>query len=114
MTDGRNNSRIEKFDNDGKFITKWGSYGSGDGRFIENHGIVVDKDGFVYVVDTRNVRIQKFDSGGKFVAKWGSLGCGDAQFLIPHDIALDSQGNVYVSDSGNVHFRKKFTCDKSE
>lgn len=84
-----------------------GGYGFGNGHFVEDHGIVTDKQGNVYVVDTRNVRIQKFNSDGDFVTKWGSQGCRDDQFLIPHDIAIDSSGNIYVSDSGNVHFLAK-------
>lgn len=82
----------------------------GNGQFVENHGLVVDPGGFIYVVDTRNVRIQKFAPEGQFVSKWGSLGCADNQFLIPHDIAIDPKGYIYVSDSGNVHFREKFEC----
>ena len=35
-----------------------GIKGSNKGQFIEDHGIAVDKQGKVYVVDTRNVRIQ--------------------------------------------------------
>ena len=89
---------------------KWGSKGSQDGQFIEDHGIVVDPAGYVYVVDTRNVRIQKFSPDGEFVTKWGSLGCSDDKFLIPHDIAMDSDGYIYVTDSGNVHFREKIKC----
>jgi DNA-binding beta-propeller fold protein YncE len=88
----------------------WGSKGSNEGQFIENHGIAVDKSGYVYVVDTRNVRIQKFDSNGNFITMWGSLGCKDDQFLIPHDITIDPKGNIYVSDSGNVHFRDNYLC----
>jgi len=110
VTDGRNNSRIAKFDSQGNFISKWGAFGSGNGRFIEDHGIVADKSGNVYVVDTRNIRIQKFNNQGEFVTKWGTLGCRDNQFLIPHDIAIDSSGNIYVTDSGNVHFLAQDTC----
>jgi len=114
VTDGRNNSRIAKFDSNGNFIAQWGAFGSGNGRFIEDHGIVTDKSGNVYVVDTRNVRIQKFNNEGDFVTKWGTLGCGDNQFLIPHDIAIDTSGNIYVSDSGNVHFLAGDTCQSLE
>jgi sugar lactone lactonase YvrE len=114
VTDGRNNSRVAKFSPQGDFITQWGAFGSGDGRFIEDHGIATDQSGNVYVVDTRNVRIQKFDSEGDFVTKWGTLGCGDNQFLIPHDIAIDASGNIYVSDSGNVHFLADETCQTLE
>jgi len=110
VTDGRNNSRVAKFNDQGDFIMQWGAFGSGNGRFIEDHGIAVDSEGNAYVVDTRNVRIQKFNSQGEYVTKWGMLGCRDDQFLIPHDIALDSSRNVYVTDSGNVHFLAGDTC----
>jgi DNA-binding beta-propeller fold protein YncE len=54
------NNRIQKFDSNGVFITKWGSYGSGDGQFYHPQGVSVDSAGNVYVADTDNHRIQKF------------------------------------------------------
>jgi len=54
------NSRIEKFSNDGSFITSWGSYGTGNGQFDVPFGIVVDPSGNVFVVDEENNRIQEF------------------------------------------------------
>ncbi|MGI0000109.1 MAG: 6-bladed beta-propeller, partial [Nitrososphaeraceae archaeon] len=113
VTDGRQNSRVAVFDSDGKFLKMWGSEGSKKGQFIEDHGIVVDSDGNIYVVDTRNVRVQKFDSDGNFITMWGSLGCKDDQFLIPHDIAIDSEGNLYVTDSGKSHFRADYDCNNA-
>ena len=92
----------------------WGSEGKDEGQFIEDHGIVVDSEGNVYVVDTRNVRVQKFDSNGDFVSTWGSVGCKDNQFLIPHDIAIDSKGYLYVSDSGKSHFRANYNCNQDK
>jgi hypothetical protein len=53
----------------------WESEGKDEGQFIEDYGIVVDGEGNVYVVDTRNVRIQKFDAEGNIPSIWGSLGC---------------------------------------
>ena len=35
----------------GKFVTSWGGHGSGDGQFNAVHGIDVDRNGRVYVVD---------------------------------------------------------------
>src|SRR6185437_12894000 len=55
----------------GKFITKWGSPGSGDGQFNSPTGIRTDSAGNVYVADFDNNRVQKFDSNGKFITKWG-------------------------------------------
>jgi DNA-binding beta-propeller fold protein YncE len=86
--------------------------GKDEGQFIENHGIVVDSEGNVYVVDTRNVRVQKFDSDGNFLTMWGSPGCNNNQFLIPHDIAMDSEDSIYVTDSGRSHFRADYDCNQ--
>ena len=65
------NWRIQKFGGNGNFITKWGSYGIGDGQFRGPGGIAIDSSGNVYVVDSINNQIQKFDSNGKFITKWG-------------------------------------------
>jgi sugar lactone lactonase YvrE len=88
----------------------WGSKGSGEGQFIENHGIDIDSKGNIYVVDTRNYRIQKFSPDGTFLTQWGSKGCGPDQFLVVHDLKVDSSDNIYISDSGNVHFNMKVMC----
>jgi DNA-binding beta-propeller fold protein YncE len=60
VTDWQNN-RIQKFTSDGKFITKWGSFGSGDGQFNHPRGIAIDRSSnYMYVVDQRNSRVQQF------------------------------------------------------
>ena len=55
-------------------MTKWGSYGTGDGQFNYPVGVTVDSSDNVYVADFNNNRIQKFDSSGTFMTKWGSPG----------------------------------------
>jgi len=90
------------------FETKWGSYGTGDGRFSDPYpyGVAVDSSGNVYVADFGNNRIQKFDSNGGFITKWGSYGNGDGWFGNPYGVAVDSSGNVYAADSGNSRIQK--------
>ena len=68
------NNRIQKFDSDGKFITKWGPEvaGAGDEQFSPMY-IAVDSSGNVYISDDAN-RIWKLDSNGTFITKWGSNG----------------------------------------
>jgi len=104
------NHRIQKLTSDGQFVTKWGTYGSGDGQFDDPSGIAIDGSGNVYVVERGNGRIQKFKSNGEFVAKWGSYGIGDGEFDSPTAIAIDSSGSVYVADTYN-HRIQKFTSD---
>jgi len=98
--------RVQKFDLNGNFITKWGSYGSGDGQFARPQGIATDSSGTVYVVDTYNHRIQKFDSNGNFIVKWGTRGSGNGHFIYPRGVAVDSWGYVYVADTENNRIQK--------
>ncbi len=60
------NGYIVIYDSDGNFITRWGSYGEGDGQFFYPSGITVDSEGNVYVVDAGNCRIQKFKPNPEF------------------------------------------------
>ena len=48
----------------GTFVTKWGSFGSGNGQFNDPNGVAVDGSGNVYVADSNNNRIQKFSCSG--------------------------------------------------
>ena len=71
-----------------QFMFQWGSNGAGEGQFSGPHGIEVDAQGNVYVVDTGNNRIQKFTSEGKFLLTWGSFGAQDGQFNHPHGVGI--------------------------
>lgn len=68
------NNRVAKFDKDGKFITQWGSTGSGQGQFSGVKSIAVSAAGDVYAADAGNKRIQVFDGDGKFKAEFGNVG----------------------------------------
>jgi DNA-binding beta-propeller fold protein YncE len=114
------NDRVQKFDSNGTFITKWGSSGTADRQFLLPEGVAVDsKTGNVYVTQSINDRVQKFDSNGTFITKWGSQGTtigllkgGSANgqfssFNRQQDVAVDSKtGNVYVTDPGNYRIQK--------
>jgi DNA-binding beta-propeller fold protein YncE len=98
-----NNSRVQKFDNQGNFLLAWGSAGSGEGQFGDildprEGRLAVDAQGNVYVIDLKNLRVQKFSSDGDYLTQWGTKGPGKGQFAGPVDIAVDRQNNVYVAD----------------
>ena len=46
-----NNHFVSMFDTNGKFLGKFGKCGSGDAEFGYPHGVVVDKNGDLYVCD---------------------------------------------------------------
>jgi hypothetical protein len=98
--------RIQKFTNDGVFITSWGSAGAGDGQFNFPRGLSTDDNGNVYVADRNLPRMQKFTGTGAFLTKWGSFGSGEGQFNLPYAIRAGANGVVYVSDSSNFRVQK--------
>jgi len=105
------NNRIQKFTSNGTFITKWGTFGDGNGQFNGADGVTTDAAGNVYVADVDNARIQKFTSNGTFITKWGSFGdctfgCANGEFAFPQDVATDAAGNVYVADTNSDRIQK--------
>src|SRR5581483_1535899 len=89
---------ISVFDSSGKYITKFGETGSGDGQLLRPAGIAVEKNGNIIVVDSGNNRLQVFSPEGKFLAKCGEAGKGPGQFNQPWGITLDNDGNIWVAD----------------
>jgi tripartite motif-containing protein 71 len=93
------NDRVQKFTRDGKFVTMWGSSGSGPGQFKTPIGIDEDESKQnVYVTDIGNNRVERFSSNGLFAGQLGSLGSGDGQFANPGRVAVDPAGNLFVAD----------------
>jgi len=70
VTDGYGNSRVVKFDKDGRLVKYWGDRGTGPGQFHTPHNIVIDNEGHLYVADRSNSRIEVFDTDGKFLRQW--------------------------------------------
>ncbi len=107
------NHRIQHFAADGKFLGKWGQYGSarqGDPSaqlgFYGPRGIAVDSRGTVYVTDTGNRRVMVFDAQGNFIRQFGSFGTGPGQFDEPIGITFDGTGNLLVADTRNQRIQR--------
>jgi DNA-binding beta-propeller fold protein YncE len=100
------NHRVTVFDSSGKFLSKWGVFGRGDGELNGPAGIAIDADDNVYIVDQHNYRVQKFSTDGKYIMQWGEGGSGPAQFNLPWGVTVDFQGNVYVADWRNDRIQK--------
>jgi DNA-binding beta-propeller fold protein YncE len=106
------NSRVQRFDSAGNYLSQFGSAGNGDGEFSAPRSAAVDQtDGSVYVVDAGNNRVEKFTAAGAFVKSFGSAGSDDGEFSNPQGIAVDpSSGDVYVADTGNSRVQR-FSSD---
>jgi DNA-binding beta-propeller fold protein YncE len=94
VADGYGNSRIAKYDPNGKWLMNWGERGAEPGQFDMISGIAVDAQGNVYVADRGNGRIQVFDGEGNFRTQFGNLGSPAAICLTP-----GPRQYLYVSDS---------------
>jgi peptidylamidoglycolate lyase len=87
VSDGYENSRIVKFDKNGKYQFAWGTFGSGPGEFKVPHGVAVDGQRRVYVADRDNARIQIFDEHGHYITEWRNIH-GVAHVLATKDGAV--------------------------
>jgi sugar lactone lactonase YvrE len=76
VADGYANTRVVKFDKNGKFLMAWGEKGNPPnekrpGYFNNVHGIAIDpQTRQVFVNDRQNHRVQVFDENGKYLREW--------------------------------------------
>jgi predicted membrane-bound mannosyltransferase/DNA-binding beta-propeller fold protein YncE len=80
------------------------------GELSQPAGLAVDKNGNLWVADSRNNRIQEFDAQGNFVASIGRAGTDPGNFKEPWGVAVDDEGFIYVADTWN-HRIQKFSPD---
>jgi DNA-binding beta-propeller fold protein YncE len=84
----------------GELVMRLGGLGTEPARFRNPSGVVVGRQGRVYVADSGNRRIQVFDSIGSWVAAWGGP---DEDLLVePIGVDVDAAGNVWVADAGSA------------
>jgi len=95
VSDGYNNSRVAKFDKNGRYIKSWGSRGTQPGQFHTVHTIATDAKGNVYVGDRENRRIQVFDNDGNFKSMYINVGAPWALCITPgqHQYLYSSNSN---------------------
>jgi len=111
VSDGYGNSRIAKFDRNGRFLKAWGSRGTAPGQFNIPHTIAVDAKGLVYVGDRTNNRIQVFDNDGNFKTQFINVGAPSAICITtgPTQYLFASNSNPSTSmENGEIY---KMTLD---
>lgn len=78
-------------------VLRFGSEGTGAGRFEDARSVAVDGDGRIYVAEYQGGRVQVFDSTGTFLTQW----MADPEMPL-RDLAADRDGTVYVVQSGRL------------
>jgi len=94
--------RIYVYDENRKFLFKFGAKGGSTGKLSRPMAVGVDnRDGRMYVVDYMRHTITAYDSTGNFLFEFGGLGWGEGWFQHPRDICVDPNGRILVADSFN-------------
>ncbi|HEY7770623.1 hypothetical protein [Longimicrobium sp.] len=78
-------------------VLRFGSEGTGAGRFTDARGVAVDGAGRIYVAEYQGGRVQVFDSAGAFVTQW----MADPKMPLV-DLEADRGGTVYVVQYGRI------------
>jgi sugar lactone lactonase YvrE len=97
------NKRIAVFDEDGNYITQFGTAGLDPGQFDEPVGVAVTEDGTVYVTDTWNQRVQSFipseDGTIYFPLQQWEVNAWFGQSLENKPfIAVNEENHVFITD----------------
>jgi hypothetical protein len=104
VTDGYTNTRVVKFDKNGKFLLAWGQKGvepneTRPGYMNTVHAIAIDKNRRIYISDRANARIQVFDENGKFLDVWPNI-------KRPYAFLMSADQHLWVSDGTTQKFLK--------
>jgi hypothetical protein len=111
VSDGYGNSRVVKYDKNGRYITEVGSKGAEPGQFNLPHTLAVDAKGNVYVGDRSNRRIQVFDNDLKFKTLYDTVGApwevcvspGPHQYLFSSNSFPDGNDSTLAQVTGEIY-----------
>lgn len=94
------NYRIQHFDARRRFIRSFGSFGSGEGQFLDPWSVRLDADGLVYVSDAIREDVQVFAAHGSFLRTVARGGQGSGQLSFQGD-AVPIGGRLFIADHWN-------------
>jgi sugar lactone lactonase YvrE len=111
VADGYGNSRVAKFDKEGRFIKTTGSRGNAPGQLNTPHSIQTDAKGNVYVADRGNNRIQVYDNDLNLVKSITGIGSpwavcitpGPHQYLYSSNSSPESNNSTQMATSGEIY-----------
>jgi peptidylamidoglycolate lyase len=104
VSDGYTNTRVVKFDRDGRYVMAWGEKGNPPNEtrpaYMNTvHAIAVDNNRRLYVADRSNSRIQVFDENGKFLDAWPKI-------RRPYSVHMSRDQHLWIADGITQKFLK--------
>ncbi|GEM_PF-1435643 len=86
----------------GEWLKEIGKIGGGGDHyeFFMITSVDLDKDGNIYVADSKGRFIRKYSKNGKFLKETGKMGRGPGDFMGPLDLTLGNN-KIFVLDGGN-------------
>ena len=88
----RLNSRIQVFDENGKYLDEWPNIR----RPID---LLITADQHLWVADLDTNKILQYDLNGKLLSSWGTYGTFPGAFWGIHQFSVDPDGNLYVAET---------------
>ena len=111
VADGYGNSRVVKYDPNGRFLKSAGTKGSAPGQLNLPHTIAADAKGNIYVGDRSNARIQVFDDDLNLKAVYDQVGApwaicispGPHQYLYSSNSNPDNNNSQIMAVTGEIY-----------
>jgi len=111
VSDGYGDSRVVKYDKNGRFIKSAGTRGNGQGQLNLPHTMATDAQGNVYIGDRSNARIQVWDNDLNYKAIYDQVGnpwavCispGPHQYLFVSNSVPDNGDSRAAAQTGEIY-----------
>ena len=111
VTDGYGDSRVVKYDKNGRFIKSAGKQGTGPGELRLPHTLAADAQGNIYIGDRSNARVQVWDNDLNPKAIYDTVGnpwavCvspGPHQYLFVSNSVPDNGDSRAAAQTGEIY-----------
>ena len=89
--------RMQIFSPQGEFLHLFAEKGLRPGMILRAHGMSLDPQGRLFVIDVDNMRVNVYDRDNQHLYDWGREGLWPGEFNAPHGIFVDKNSDVFVS-----------------
>jgi len=111
VSDGYGDSRVVKYDRNGRFIKSAGTRGNQPGQLNLPHTLAADAQGNVYIGDRSNARVQVWDNNLNFKAIYDTVGSpwaicvspGTHQYLFVSNSIPDNGDSRLAAQTGEIY-----------